>query len=174
MAIRKYMFVISYNGIKTYDAKDDKQYELLRPRGEESFPYGNMKEFFEWFDRVAAIAKDDLIDFCFLSEIPEIQIEAQIEAVSSKLGKGISSWSKDEVIRFCENNLKTENFEIVTDKDVRFTIQRTNMYNKESIKNLYLKCIPEFSMTDEDNEGQELGGETNVLYQYFKNALSRI
>lgn len=167
MAIHKYLFFISEEGIKTFRVSSASDYELVKFRGETIYNEGGLSDFFEWFNRIASVASDDMIDYCFLSQKP-IDFP-DFEYLKNK----VSSWDKNEVITFCKKNLAVRNYEIIVDSESSFVCQVANVYNRDNIEKLYLKCIPNFSMQIEEkfDSGSE---ETSILCQYFRDMLNNL
>lgn len=160
MVIHKYIFFIDDNGIRTYKYKDNSIFEIFKYKGEVIYKNRDKKSFYEWFEKAASIAIDDKIDFCFLSNKP---IETEFLKYTTKK---ISSWSKESIINFCNNYIKENNYEIIIDDTHKFISQVSNIYNKDSIDKLYLKCFPEFRF--ENNEISKVNDEeTSVLSKYF-------
>ena len=167
MAVHKYIFFISQEGIKTYRVRNNSEYELVIFQGEKIYDAGDVNGFFKWFDRMASIAKDDMIDFCFLSE-------EKIDSPMFEYFKGEKSfWVKEEIINFCEKNISEKNYEIIIDENTKLVCQMANAFDVKSISKLYLKCIPEFSIQTEEvlDRGTE---ETSLLCQYFREMLSKV
>ena len=89
MAVRKYLFWKSEDGIRTYKVTKGNTYELLHPLGRDIFPGKNLTDFFSWFHKSAAITEDEYIDFCFLSdeeiESPLLEYSLNHHGIKKKL-----------------------------------------------------------------------------------------
>lgn len=169
MSVRKYLFWMNPEGIRTYKVTQKGTFELMKPLGKDVYPTGNIKSFCEWFNRSAAITEDEYIDFCFLSdsEIKSSLFECEY-ATSIK-----SSWDKQEINIFCEKYLNTKTYEVFYAEDKSFVCQAGNVYDKKNIKKLYIKCIPEFSI--ETKEKVESGSEeTSLINQFFIDKLKEL
>ncbi len=167
MNVRKYLFWMNDVGIKTYKVTKKGTFELLKPAGRESYTDKDLEKFCSWFHKEAAITDDEFIDFCFLSVSP---IESPLfdYNVSTK-----SSWDKQEISIFCDKYIGVENYKIYYEEDKCFVCQNGNVLDKKSIKTLYLKCIPEFSIETEEriDPGSE---ETSLVNRFFIEKLKEL
>lgn len=166
MAIHKYIFYIDDRGIRAYRACGNNEFEVVRYMGEEICKESSLDEYFKWFDNVASIAPDDSVDFCFLSNIQITQ--PQLEYPSDMK----SSWTKDEVIYFCQNVIAEKNCEISVADGIQFVCQVSNIYDKKSIEKIYLKCVPEFSLTEIKKQEETISKDQSVLYRYYREKLN--
>lgn len=168
MSVRKYLFWMCDKGIKTYKVTDNGTFELMKPLGKDIYEDTDITKFFTWFHKSAAITKDELIDFCFLSE-KEIESELLLNYKTTTK----SSWDKKEIGIFCDKYVNTKNYEIFYDKDKSFVYQTGNIFNKSDVKKLYMRCIPEFSI--ETEEKIDMGNEeTSLVNRYFINKLKEL
>ena len=167
MAVRKYLFWKSEDGIRTYKVTKGNTYELLHPLGRDIFPEKNLTDFFSWFHKSAAITEDEYIDFCFLSD-EEIESPLLEYSSSSK-----SSWDKKEISMFCEKYISTNTCEVIYEKSKSFICQIGNVLDKRNVKKIFLKCIPEFSIDTEEkiDEGSE---ETSLVNRFFIEKLKEL
>ena len=162
MSVRKYLFWMNQEGIRTYKVTQKGTFELMKPSGKDVYSGSNIKNFYEWFHKSAAITEDEYIDFCFLSdsEIKSALFDCDY-AASTK-----SSWDKQEIEIFCDKYMNVKTYEVFYAEDKSFICQSGNVYDKKDIKKLYMKCVPEFSI--ETKEKVEAGSEeTSVVNLYF-------
>ncbi len=173
MAVHKFIFWISEKGIKTYRVKKNDNYELIRYQGNDSFPNSDLKFFFDsdWFTDIAAIAEDDSIDFCFLSgrkeEVPNFAYMTEQK----------SSWNQEEIQKFCEKFIRADNYKIIADSENAekiFVCQTGNIYEKNQITDIYLKCVPEFAMEEDGSDNMSSEEDTSILYRYYKGLLNKL
>ena len=166
MTVRKYLFWMDGDGIKTYKATEKGKFAVLRPAGREVYADTDFTRFFRWFQKSAAIAEDEFIDFCFLSEQP---IEF---ALPEYLCSAKSSWDKPAVMDFCRLYLEFQNFEVFYSEEKSFVCQSGNVRDKNAVKSLFLKCIPEFC-NDERETIDPVSEETSILNRYFIELLEK-
>ncbi|MCM1123519.1 MAG: hypothetical protein NC416_13130 [Eubacterium sp.] len=167
MEVRKYLFWMTDRGIQTYKAVDDGSFELIRFKGEDICADMDLKKFWEWFNKMASIAGDEYIDFCYLSDKP---VKFPIVDYGTKAK---SSWNKQEIASFCSKYINVTNYEVMVDDEHSFVCQSGNIFDKEKVKKLYLECIPEFVLetTKEVNVRQE---ETSLVCRYFIDMLREL
>lgn len=167
MAIRKYLFWKNQDGIRTYKVTQKGTFELLKPSGKNVFEENDWTKFFSWFHKSAAITEDEYIDFCFLSDD---KIESPLLDYSSS---SKSSWDKQEIGIFCEKYIHVDTYEIYYAEDKSFVCQSGNVLDKNKVKRMYLKCIPEFSV--ETKEKIETGSEeTSLVNRFFIDRLKEL
>lgn len=167
MVIRKYLFWKNTDGIRTYKVTQKGTFELQKPSGKDVFEKTDWTAFFSWFHKSAGITEDEYIDFCFLSDE---KIESPLLNYSSSAK---SSWDKQEINIFCEKYIHTDTYEIFYAKDKSFVYQSGNVSDKNKVKKMYLKCIPEFSM--ETKEKIDTGSEeTSLVNRYFIDRLKEL
>lgn len=166
MAVHKFMFWISDKGIQTYRIRNN-VYELNRYRGNDFFPGSDIKRFFasDWFDDISSIGEDDSIDFCFLSEIPIVFPELKY------MKNAKSSWNKKDILDFCGKYIKADNYKVITANGNSFVCQTGNIYDKDQVTEMYLRCIPDFSMDEHEPANEVTEEGTSILYRYYKNLL---
>lgn len=169
MEIRKYLFWITDKGIQTYRMTSKGDFELIKFKGEDTYTDTELLKFVEWFNKTASIAADEYIDFCYLSdrpfEFPKFSYGTQAK----------SSWNRHEISCFCDNYVGIENFEIVIDEEHRFTCQSGNIFNKDTIKRIFLKCIPEFVFeVEEITKTKSKPEKTSLVNQYFIDMLREL
>ncbi len=165
--IRKYLFWIDNKGIKAYKVINKGCFAPMKPQGKEYFPSTDLKQFFKWFNMAAAITEDEFIDFCFLSEI---NIESPLLSYTSS---SKSSWDKEEIYMFCEKYMESNSYKIFYNDNDCIVNQTGNIYDKDNVKKLFLKCIPEFSI--EASEEIVTGKvETSFLNRYFIDKLKEL
>ncbi len=160
MTVRKYLFWLFGDGIKTYKVTEKGKFEVLRPAGRDVYEDTDLSEFFRWFQKSAAITEDEFIDFCFLSEQP-IEFPLLEYMYSAR-----SSWDKQAVGDFCRTYMNFQNFEVFYADEKCFVCQSGNVRDKAAVKRLYMKCIPEFS----DDAGEVIdkaAEETSIPNRYF-------
>lgn len=164
MSIRKYLFWINHDGIRTFKIVSDKQIEQMRPSGKDVYADGDKKNFFSWFHKSASITKDEQIDFCFISdtefEIPELNYRT----VSK------TSWNKEEIGEFCERYIPADSYEIIYRAGKSFVCQSGNVFDRKNIKKVYLKCLPEL----EEDICEEISSKTETISavnRYFREQL---
>lgn len=141
MAVRKYLFWKSEDGIRTYKVTKGNTYELLHPLGRDIFPGKNLTDFFSWFHKSAAITEDEYIDFCFLSD-EEIESPLLEYSLSSK-----SSWDKKEISMFCEKYISTNTCEVIYEKSKSFICQNGNVLDKRNVKKYFLNVFRSSQLT---------------------------
>lgn len=169
MSVRKYLFWMNQEGIRTYKVIQKGTFELMKPLGKDVYPTGDIKNFCKWFYKNAAITEDEQIDFCFLSdsEIKSPLFDCEYSA-SIK-----SSWDQQEINIFCEKYLNTKTYEVFYAEDKSFVCQIGNVYDKKNVRKLYMKCIPEFSI--ETKEKVETGSEEmSIINQFFIDKLNEL
>ena len=165
MAIRKYLFWKSKDGIRTYKVTQKGTFELMKPSGKDVFEDIDWTAFFSWFHKHAAITDDEYIDFCFLSD-EKIESPLLDYCSTSK-----SSWDKQEIGIFCEKYIHAETYEIMYSENESFVYQSGNVLNK--VRKMYLKCIPEFSI--ETKEKIDTGSEeTSLVNRFFIDRLKEL
>lgn len=169
MEIRKYLFWMTDKGIKTYKTAGKGDFELIKFRGEDIYADSDLVKFAEWFNKMASIAADEYIDFCYLSDkpvdFPEVSYGTRAK----------SSWNRQEISLFCDRYVNIENYEIVIDAGHRFTCQSGNIYDESAIKRIYLKCVPEFVLESETVTKTDSGlGETSLVNKYFIDMLREL
>lgn len=176
--VHKCIFLITADGIRGYRMTRDSGYEPVRYKGEPLYESNDFDRFlYDWFLEVEAVEKDDRIDFCILSEEPmESGIFSDPELKQHM--NGMSSWNKESVLDFCKTEMKGSNCEIIVDENRRFTVQNTDIYKDSGLKQLYLKCIPDYieEMKKEKKlsaaEGTTEPEETSVLCRFFIETLN--
>lgn len=162
MENRKYLFWITDKGIQTYQVTSKGSLELIKFKGEDIYAGTNLLKFMEWFDKMASIAADECIDFCYLSDKP-VQFPEFSYGTQAR-----SSWNREEIRSFCDKYANIDNCEIVIDEEHCFTCQSGNIFDKSTIKRIYLKCIPEFSFeVEEDVKIDSKPEETSLVNRYF-------
>lgn len=167
MGVRKYLFWMCQDGIRTYKVTQKGTFELMRPSGKDVYSDRNLTKFFTWFHKSAAITEDEFIDFCFLSDI-EIESPLLNYTTSSK-----SSWDKQEIRIFCEKYINADAYEVCYDKEKSFVCQNSNVFDKKNVKKIFLKCIPEFSV--EMKEKIDMGSEeTSLVNRFFIDRLKEL
>lgn len=124
------------------------------------------KNYLKWLDK--KIAADDTIDFCFLFETKDKAEFFSFEYFKEQKKNNVSSWNKDNIRKFCKMKFGSENIKINYDEDDSFYVQNVNAGTDGNIKNLYLKCIPQFS---EANEQPSENDNDSYVYGYFHNKL---
>ena len=169
MSIRKYIFTINSEGLKTYKVISENKYELRKPNGMDYFPETNINKFFQWFHRDAAITDGEYTDFCFLSEtkLDNLSLLKYNSSCSSA-----SSWNKQEICDFCEKYLSLDSYKILYDKDKCFIVQNTNVPDESKIKTLYLKCLPKFSLEIDEKKIPNNNG--SILWRFYNDKLQKI
>ena len=170
MNIRKYLFWLEQDGIRTYKMMADKTFKLVRYHGEEICAGVDLPDFLEWFDKTASITKDEFVDFCFLAD-REIDI-----SLSAYQTMEISSWNKAEILAFCRDYMgDMEACKFFYQKEKCFVCQNGNIFDEKNIKKLYVKCIPKFSCeVDEVKEGLEKKTEeSSGLTKYYHEKLDK-
>ena len=170
MSIRKYIFTINSEGIKTYKVISENEYELRKPNGMDYFPGKDINKFFQWFHRDAAITNEEKTDFCFLSET---KLDNSPLSQYNSSCSSASSWNKQKICDFCEKYLSLDSYKIVYDKDKCFMVQNTNVPDESKIKTLYLKCLPDFSMEIEDIVISN-NNESSILWRFYNDKLQKI
>ena len=167
MAVRKYLFWMSDKGIQTYKVVGNECFELIKFKGKDTYPDTNLDKFAKWFYEIAAIATDDYIDFCYLSDK---EIDSNIFKHQTST---ISSWDKKEILMFCSHFLSFENYEVAYSDENSFVCQNSDLYSDQKLKRIYLKCIPEFKIQTEKkiDKGSE---ETSVLNRFYREWLKEI
>lgn len=167
MAIRKYLFWKSKDGIRTYKVTHKGTFELMKPSGKDVFESEDWTSYFSWFHKSASITDDEYIDFCFLSEG---KIESPLLEYSSSAK---SSWDKQEISVFCDKYIHADTYEIFYSENDSFVCQSGNVLDKNKVKKMYLKCIPEFSV--ETKEKIEAGSEeTSLINRFFIERLKEL
>ena len=167
MVIRKYLFWKNEDGIRTYKVTQKGTFELMKPSGKDVFEDGEWTKFSSWFQKSAAITEDEYIDFCFLSE-EKIESPLLNYSYTSK-----SSWDKQEISVFCEKYIHADTYEVFFSEDKSFVCQSGNVLDKKSVKKIFLKCIPEFSL--ETKEKIDTGSEdTSLLNRFFIDRLKEL
>lgn len=167
MSVRKYLFWMNDSGIKTYKVTQKGLFELLRPSGRDVYTDSDLTKFFSWFHKSAAITEDEFIDFCFLSDRP-VESPLLDYSTSSK-----SSWGKQEIKVFCDRYIDTENYRVYYGENQSFVCQSGNVLDKNKVKKLYIKCIPEFSI--ETEEKNDVGAEeTSLINRFFIDRLKEL
>lgn len=167
MAIRKYLFWKSKDGIRTYKVTQKGTFELMRPSGRDVFEDVDWTTFFSWFHKSASITDDDYIDFCFLSD------EKIVSPLLDYSSSSKSSWDKQEIGIFCDKYLHVDTYEILYSENERFVCQSGNVLDKNKIRKMYLKCIPEFSI--ETKEKIDTGSEeTSLVNRFFIDRLKEL
>ncbi len=168
MENRKYLFWMTDKGIQTYKVTDKENFELIKFKGEDIYTDTDLLRFVEWFNKMASIAADEYIDFCYLSdkpvEFPEFSYGMQAK----------SSWHRHEISLFCDKYVNIENYEIVVDDDHCFTCQNGNIFDKSSIKKIYLKCVPEFVFDEEVSKTDLKSEKTSLVNKYFIDMLREL
>ena len=166
MAVHKYIFYIDERGIRAYRAYGNNKFEVVRYMGEDICKESGLDDYFKWFDNVASIAPDDSVDFCFLSNVEITQ--PQLEYPSSTK----SSWTKEDVIAFCQTMIAEKNYEISVGDGIQFVCHISNIYDKKSVEKFYLRCIPEFSLVEIKKQEESTSKDASVLYQYYRGRLN--
>ena len=167
MSIRKYLFWITDSGIKTYKFLENGKFDMLKPNGSEIFPDTNLSVFLKWFHKSAAITSDENIDFCFLSDSLMESPELQYHTIAK------SSWDKLEISMFCDQCIGLDNYKIYYTNTEYFVCQKSNIIDKTSIKEVYLKCVPEFSIDTKENV--DMGNEeTSLVNRYYMEWLKEL
>ena len=167
MEIRKYLFLITQRGIKTYKYNGAMDFQLIKYRGEEAYPGNNLSDFMVWFEKMASIAKDEDIDFCFLSDEP-----VEIDSTAYRMQEN-STWTKVDVQQFIEGEVGLTTFKVKIDQVSSFVCQNGNVFDKENVKSMFLKCYPSFSdnvLEESSDEKQKI----NPLYDYYKRKLKEL
>lgn len=117
MEVRKYLFWMTDQGIKTYKMTGKGIFELVRFKGEDMYTDTDISAFVAWFDKNASITEDEYIDFCYLSDRP-------VKASFFNYGtKEKSSWNKSEIGIFCDKYINLANYEVIVNKDISFVCQ---------------------------------------------------
>lgn len=170
--IRKYLFWMTEKGIQTYKMRTDGEFELLRFKGEDIYSDTDFEKFSLWFNRIASIAEDEYIDFCYLSNRP-IDNPIFNNSRKRKSKKGKSSWKKTEIEKFCEKHIDTANYEVIVGENKSFVCQSGNIYDNNCIEKIYLKCMPEFSF-DKEQKKDASPEETSLVNRYFIDMLKEL
>lgn len=167
MEVRKYLFWMTDKGIQTYKVTNKGTFELVRFKGEDKYTDTDFSNFVAWFNRNASIAEDEYIDFCYLSDKP---VESSLFRHSTKTK---SSWDKKEISIFCDRYINADNYEVIVDEQHSFICQNGNVFNKDNLKKIYLKCVPEFSLetVEKIEQGSE---ETSLVNRYFIDKLNEL
>ena len=167
LAVHKYIFFINDEGIRTYKYINENKFEIFKYKGESICTIKEFKSFYEWFNKAAAIAGDDEIDLCFLAEqVLDIPLANSLVAATS-------SWKKDNILHFCKMHMGEINYKIIIDDEKQFVYQVGNVYDENNVKNLYMKCFPEFSyekVTETDLPKENIA----FVNMYFIESLSQI
>lgn len=169
MAIHKFLFWIVEEGIQSYRVTQVSKFEQIKYQGNPYFPSNDIKQFFNsnWFNNIASIAKEDYIDFCFLSEFPIDSFKF------NHFCEEKSSWNKKAIRDFCSKYVRKGNYRIIVENQTNFLFQ-SQKDKEDQWKELYLQCIPKFS-NEEQNEEIELKTEdTSILYRYYKEILNSL
>lgn len=174
MAVRvhKYAFFMTSKGIKTYRVKENCEYENVLFKGEELYRKKDLNDFFMWFFEIAKIARDDKVDFCFLSEAP---MEEEFFSHLKKpvfLQDSISSWNMDEIVELCCKEMGNASYEIMTDENNHFQSSLFKNYGEKETVKIYLQCIPKFDQKNKNSSVQEEKTETSILAQFFIDMLN--
>ena len=167
MSVRKYLFWFYDKGIKTYKVTSSGKFELLKPSGQDTYMGHDLDKFLSWFQKSAAITEDEYIDFCFLSD-KKIDSPLLEYHISNK-----SSWDKQEIQMFMDKYVHSDSYQIFYSENASFVSQNGNIFNPDTIKKLYMKCIPEFSVETEEkiDTGSE---ETSLVSRYFIDKLKEL
>lgn len=172
MSLRKYLFYFSGDKIRIFKPISEGVFETMRYKGEDAFPSKDWKTFYEWFSRAASIASDDYIDYCFLSDEPWTLPEF------SQKRKSVSSWNKREIYAFCNNYVTSESYEICYDGIHGMVNQKGNVADKKSVKKIYLKCVPEFTVQIEAElvreQPETAESEISPLSRYYREQVKKI
>ena len=166
MAIHKYIFFIDEEGIRTYKYRNKNDLEIFKYKGEVICAIKEFKAFYEWFTKAAAIAADDIIDLCFLSD-QTLNIPIKENFIDAT-----SSWKQDDILNFCENYIGEKNYKISLDEERQFVFQSGNIYDEKNIKNLYMKCFPDFSFQKPIEEVEEK--HISLVNMYMMECLEKI
>ena len=160
MSVRKYLFWISCQGIRTYKIPKKGSYELVKYKGEDKYPETDLCDFFMWFEKAASITSDEYIDYCFLSDHYIDSLEY------THMPSLISSWNTDDIEAFCGNTAGLDNCFVYYTNNDYFVCQHRNVSDKESVRKLYIKCVPDFSINapQKCDEGSD---KTSILNKYF-------
>lgn len=160
MAVRKYLFWMTDQGIRTYKVVGKSKYELIKFKGKDINPEVDLDKFAKWFYKTAAITADDYIDFCYLSEK---RIDSEVFKHQTSIN---SSWDKKEINAFCSTYLSIENYEVFYSEEKSFVCQNSDLHKGQELRKIYLKCIPEFNIQAEEQieEGSEETSLVNQLY----------
>lgn len=167
MEIRKYLFWMTKKGIQTYKVTSKGTFELIRFKGEDTYADTDLLKFVEWFNKMASIAGDEYIDFCYLSDTP-VEFPAFTYGTKAK-----SSWDKQEISLFCNEYINIANYEVVVDDEHSFVCQSGNVFDKDKIKKIYLRCVPEFSFEITEKVDVE-SEETSLVNKYFIDMLREL
>ncbi len=168
MENRKYLFWITDKGIQTYKVAGG-NFELIKFKGEDIYTDTDLLKFAEWFHKMASIAADEYSGFCYLSDKP-VEFPEFSYGIQAK-----SPWHSREISLFCDKYVNIESYEIVIDDGRCFTCQNGNIFDENSIKKIYLKCIPEFVFDEEKVSKIDLASEkTSLVNKYFIDKLREL
>lgn len=167
MSIRKYLFWITKDGIQTYKVSQRGIFELVKFKGEKTYNEGDFAKFVTWFQKNAAITEDEYIDFCYLSD------EETLSPLFSYPSSKKSSWDRHEIGLFCNQYINVDNYEVIYDTDKSFVCQTGNIFDKSKVKELYIKCVPEFSI-DTPNIIETGSEETSLINRFFMDRLKEL
>ncbi len=167
MEVRKYLFWMTDRGIQTYKVSYDGNFELIRFRGEDIYASTDFLKFVEWFNKMASIARDEYIDFCYLSDNP---VEFPAFTYDTKAR---STWNQREISSFCSKYINVTNYEVIIDVEHSFVCQSGNVFDKEKVKKIYLKCIPEF-IFETTQKADLKSEETSLVNKYFIDMLREL
>lgn len=167
MAVRKYIFWLTKKGVKTYKVEQKGKFDLVPYRGDEYYPGTDFEDFAKWFQKTAAIRENEYIDFCYLSDTP-IDSSLFDFQTSEK-----SSWDKGEIDLFCKKEIRISNYEVYYSESKCFVCQNVDIYPGQTLKKLYVKCVPDFSI--ETIEEEDTGSEkTSILNRFYMSRLKEI
>ena len=167
MAVHKYVFLEKENGLYTYKVKQNEEYEIKYYHGEDCYKEKDMNKFFQWINKIAAIDKDDLIDFCFLMQ-DENSIDfsfllqnknSDAESEEEVLQKK-SSWTSGEITHFLKQACPNRNF-YLQHKEYSIQVEQdTSVFAPESAV-LYIMCMPEFEYSVEKRKEKDTQKNTH-------------
>ena len=172
MEIRKYLFWICENEIRTYKAISKGEYEILRPLGNDYYRGNDWDAFSKWFKKNSSITSDEYADFCFImnhdSQIPDQIMDYRF--IDN------TTWCKEEIICFIEQFFSFNVCEVVYSSSGSFFCQNGNISDKNDIKKVFIKCIPTFEISsDEIDELSDQSNEnTSKLNLYFSRKIKRL
>lgn len=169
MGKHKYLFLIEKDRfIKTY-RYNNHDFELVKYMGEEKYDSDDIKSFFEWFMKMASIASDDYIDFCFISDSPINLDDFKFTNVD------YSTWTKEKIIDFCNKHIDRQIYEFKVNENIAFVCQEKNLFNKDDIQTMYIKCFPEFNIGKKGKDKNvDNSREISLLSRYFTDKLKQL
>jgi len=159
----QYLFLFEGGKIKTYSFDTDKnEFELLKYKGEESYPYTNNTDFWSWWEGSVSYNSKHSVDLCYITD------ENHNITNESYKRTRTSVWNMDIVKKFFESKTNYTNITCRLLCGGPKTEEKFQCPNKEYKHKEPKEFYVAFNMNKNLEKAEKSDKEGSALYIHFK------